>query len=299
VRSLWRGVLSFGLVSVPVRLYAATESRDVRLRYLHAPCAAPVQYRKTCSRCGREVGPDELALGYESAPDTFVLLEEEELSELPAGPEHAVEIERFVPLHSVDPIFLAKAYYLEPLPGGHKAYQLLHRAMTEEERAAVVRISLRRRERWALVRAGEASVLHLETLLDADEVRPAADIQVGEPVPLRPGELELARDLVRALAAPFRPETQPDRYRTALAALIERKVAAGKAVESRPPAEAGRVVDLMEALRASVRRATAEAPEPEGEPVAASPPGGRGRHHADDAPPSPRTHAGARGGRSL
>jgi DNA end-binding protein Ku len=311
MRSLWTGVLSFGLVSVPVRLYAATSSQDVHLRYLHAPCVAPVQYRKVCSACGAEVTADTLVLGYESAPDTFVVVDERDLDALPAGPEHTVEIERFVPVHSVDPLYLAKAYYLEPQVGGHKAYQLLHRAMADEARAAVVRISLRRRERWALVRAGASGVLHLETLLDADEVRSPDEVRVGEAAALRPGELELARDLVRTLAADFRPEEHPDRYRRELMALIERKLGAGEAAGVRRRAESGRVIDLMAALRASLDQAAAAGAAttvpPDGaadHPPTAAPAGataarkGRGRRARTDvaAPPPPRPHARTRGG---
>jgi DNA end-binding protein Ku len=299
LRSLWKGVLSFGLVTIPVRLYTATESKDVRLRYLHAPCAAPVQYRKVCTLCGEEVTPDAIALGYEAGPDTFVVLKEEELNALPTGPDHTVEIERFVPLHSVDPLFLAKAYYLEPAPGGHKAYQLLRRAMDEEGRAAVVRIALRQRERWALVRAGETGVLHLETLLDADEVRAASQVQVGEEAALRPGELELARDLVRALASEFHPEDSPDRYREALTALIERKVAGGEA-RTTPREENRKVIDLMEALRQSLSTASGD-DRAQAAAEGPSPTKGRVRRGRSEPapPPPPRTHAGPRGGAGL
>jgi len=298
LRSLWKGVLSFGLVTVPVRLYAATESKDVRMRYLHATCAAPVQYRKVCSACGQEVSPDEMGLGVEAAPDTFVLLREEELDALPRGPEHVVEIERFVPIDSVEPLFFAKTYYLEPAPGGAKAYQLLHQAMADEGRSAVVRIMLRRRERWALVRAGTSGVLHLETLLDADEVRPAGEIQVGEAAALRPGELDLARDLVRALAAPFRPEDNPDRYREALTALVGNKMAAGETARAPHREESAKVIDLMEALRASLASAQPDAREP----AAVGPGGeGRGRRAASDPapPPPPRSYARPRGGGAV
>ena len=257
-----------------------------------------IQYRKVCSACGEEVQPESIVLGYEAGPDTFVVLNDEELNALPTGPDRTVEIERFVPLHSVDPLFLAKAYYLEPAPGGHKAYQLLRRAMDEEGRAAVVRIALRQRERWALVRAGDAGVMHLETLLDADEVRAAAQIQVGEEAALRPGELELARDLVRALAADFRPEDSPDRYREALTKLIEDKMAGGE-VRSAPREETGRVIDLMQALRQSLAATgTDGAGPPAASEDAATSAKGRGRRARTEppVPPPPRSHAGTRGG---
>lgn len=261
--------------------------------------SCPVTYRKVCSLCGEEVTPDAIALGYEAGSETFVLLKEEELNALPTGPDHTVEIERFVPLHSVDPLFLAKAYYLEPAPGGHKAYQLLRRAMDEEERAAVVRIALRQRERWAIVRAGEGGVMHLETLLDADEVRSAAQVQVGEEVALRAGELELARDLVRALAAEFHPEDSPDRYREALTALIERKMAGGEA-RTAPRAESRKVIDLMQALRQSLV-ATGDGGPSDRAPEGPSAKEGRGRRARSEStvPPPPRTHAGTRGGAGL
>jgi DNA end-binding protein Ku len=299
VRSLWKGVLSFGLVSIPVRLYAATEQRDVHLRYLHQPCAAPIQYRKVCTACGQEVPPEQIVLGYEASPGTFVLLREEELAALPSGPDHSVEIERFVPQDHIDPIFLDRAYYLEPQPGGHKAYQLLYRAMAAENRVAVVRIALRRRERWAAVRPGSSGVLHLETLLDADEVRPAREIAVGEPAELRPGELDLAQTLVRTLSAEFHPEDNPDRYRAALESLIAQKLEAREtATPQVAQAERARVIDLMEALRASIQEAGAERSailsQTDGPTPSRQRKGGTARAAKSRTPPPPaRTHAGA------
>jgi DNA end-binding protein Ku len=294
VRSLWKGVLSFGLVSIPVRLYAATESRDVHLRYLHLPCAAPVRYRKVCTACGREVEEEELGMGYEAQPGVFVPIAREELKALDPGPDHAIEMERFVPVGSVDPVFLAKAYYLEPQPGAQRAYQLLHRALSEEERAAVVRLSLRQRSRWALVRPGDAGVLHLDTLLDADEVRPATAIQVGPPAQVRDAEVDLARHLVRTLAAEFRPQDNPDRYRKALEELIARK-AQTQALRPAAAPEAARVVDLMEALRASLR-AVGE----EGKDTASARRAGKGKGRAarEVAASPPRSGAKAGGIRS-
>lgn len=298
MRSLWKGVLSFGLVAIPVRLYAATESRDVRLHYLHAPCAAPVSYRKVCTACGAEVRPEDLALGYQAGPERFVVLEEEDLARLPIGPENAVEIERFVPTGAVDPVFLAKAYYLEPQPGGHKAYRLLHRALVAEGRVAVVRIALRRRERWAVVRAGGEGVLHLETLLDADEVRPAAGVEVGGEVALRAGEVDLARRLVQSLAAEFDPLDNPDRYRQALTALIERKVAAGETRAASAGPESREVIDLMEALRASLGEDAAEdGPAPA---ATAASEGRRSRGRTGGpVPPAAGAHARAGGRRPV
>ena len=307
MHSLWKGALSFGLVTIPVRLYAATENRDVHLKYLHQPCSAPVKYRKVCSACGQEADSDHIALGYEASPGTFVILREEELENLPSGPDHTVEIERFVPLDRIDPVFLARAYYLEPQPGGHKAYQLLHQAMSAEGRAAIVRISLRRRERWAVVRSGQAGVLHLETLLDADEVRPPTNVSVGEREPLRPGELELAQTLVETLSADFRPEENPDRYRAALEALIAKKV---EARETETPAsvqvEHARVIDLMDALRASLQAAANgnhPAAQTQGQGDEALKPrtrkGGSHRGAKSRTPPPARPHAGAGGRGSI
>lgn len=305
MRSLWKGVLSFGLVTIPVRLYAATENRDVHLRYLHQACSAPVQYRKICSACHEDVEAGQIVLGYETAPGTFVIVRDEELEHLPTGPDHTVEIERFVPMDSSDPIFLARAYYLEPQPGGHKAYRLLHQAMASERRVAVVRISLRRRERWAAVRPGEAGVLHLETLLDADEVRPTTELSLGEPQELRAGEVDLAQTLVRTLSAEFHPEENPDRYRTALEALIARKAQAQETVTTAHAArERAQVIDLMDALRASLKAACNDGSEPGSQPANPSPKsrtrkGGSTRGAKPRTPPPPRTHAGAGGRGSL
>lgn len=288
MRSLWRGAISFGLVAVPVRLFAATESRDVKFRLLHTPCLAPVQYRKACTACGREVAPEQLTYGVEAAPGEFVAVSEEELAQLPRGPEKSVEIEHFVPDGSVDAVFLAKAYYLEPEVAGRKAYALLHRVMRTQGRAAVARITLRKRERWALVRAGTEGALVLETLLDADEVRSPTELTLPEDGAVRPAEEALATQLVEALATNFTPEDNPDRYREALDALIAEKLSNPRR-EPSPAAASAKVVDLMEALRASLEeRKAASTTKPEEE-------GDRG----DAQRPTASAHAGARGGSAV
>jgi DNA end-binding protein Ku len=290
VRSLWKGVLTFGLVVIPVKLYPATESRDVRMRYLHAADHGPIQYRKVCAQCGQTVPPEEVVLGVETQPGVFVTFREEELAELPSGPAHTVEIERFVPDASVDALFFQKAYYLEPEAAGQKAYALLHRAMQEEGRSAMVRITLRRRERWALVRAREGPVLVLETLLDADEVRPASQLRLPEEVEVKPVEERLARDLIQSLATDFRPEEHPDRYREALEEWVRQKAAEHPA--TLPTAAEGKVVDLMEALRASLSdRQRPPSPEP-------APPEEVRTGHAPRRRRS-RAHAGPVGGGAL
>jgi DNA end-binding protein Ku len=301
VHSLWKGALSFGLVTIPVRMYAATQSRDVHFRYLHASCLAPVEYRKVCSACGQEVSPAEIALGVANPAGGFVTLSAAELAELPAGSARTVEIERFVPDGAVDAVFFAKAYYLEPDAGGQKAYALLARAMRQERRSAVVRITLRRRERWALVRAGTQGLLLLETLFDADEVRSPAGLDLPPSAEVRPAEEEMARHLIGALAAEFRPEENPDRYRQALEALVARKTASGPTPPGMAPAAASNLVDLMEALRASLAAREGSAAEVASAPKPRAPRRrtGRGKgaaaEDAADGGTAARAHAGKGG----
>lgn len=257
VRSFWKGAITFGLVTIPVRLYVATESKDPKFHYLHAKDNAPVRYEKICSQCGEILGREDIVLGYEFKKGHYVPVEEEELQALPRGEARAVEIVAFIPEASMDPLFFAKAYYLEPAEGGSKAYALLRAAMERSRRAALSRITLRTRPSLALVRLHESGALLLETLYDPDEVRDAQALSIPEQPAVGERELGLALTLVDALAGAFEPSQVPDTYRQALEELLSKKVetAAVGAEEGHPE---GKVVDLMAALEASITRVRKE-----------------------------------------
>lgn len=263
MRAIWKGAVAFGLVNVPVKLYAATGEHEVPLHQVHRADGGRIRYRKTCAVCGETVEMDEIAKGYETADGELVILTDEDLAQLPLATEREIEVVEFVPQGQVDPILLAKTYYLEPERTAVKPYALLREALATTERMAVVKVALRQRESMAVLRVRD-DVICLQTLLWPDEVR-AADFPVLDTeVQVRPQELAMASSLVESLAGDFDPSGFEDSYVGALESLIEAKVATGSTREV-PAAEGagGRegeaeVVDLLAALQRSVEKARGE-----------------------------------------
>ena len=258
MRPLWKGAISFGLVNIPVKLYKATENSDIKFNYLHAKCRTPIQYRKYCPYCRVEVAAEEIVRGYEYEKGHYVILQEEDLEGIPRETTRSIGILDFVDLEEIDPVYFDRAYYLGPAEMGHKAYALLRRALETTGKIAIARVSLRTRESLAAVRVfGEALVLN--TMFYPREVRKAADLpELNFEADLHENELKMAVTLVNNLAARFEPDKYTDTYRQALMELIEARVSgAGVAVPAVQP-QAGKVVDLMEALKASIELAKKE-----------------------------------------
>ncbi len=265
VRSMWKGSISFGLVTIPVKLYASTESKDIRFNLLHSECRTPVQYRKWCPVCDREIAAEEITKGYEFERGRYVTLDEDDLEAIPLAAKRTLEIVGFVRLEEIDPVYFDKTYYLEPGEGGAKAYALLRRAMEQTGRIALARVVIRTKESLATLRVYDGKVLAMETMHFPDEVRSVAGLTgVVEPE-LRPQEIEMATSLIESLAMPFEPAQFENQYRQAVLEVIEAKVAGEEVHPVTAAPERGRVVDLMEALRASIRAAEG------GEPAAAGP----------------------------
>ncbi len=257
MRALWKGAISFGLVHIPVRLYAATARRALRFRRLHAPCGTPVQYRKWCPNCRSEVADEELAQGFEYERNRFVRFDPEELEALPAFSRRTVEILDFVRLEEIDPVYFDRTYYLEPAEGGLKAYHLLRRVMEDRRRIAVARVAIREREALGAVR-GYGPALALSTMFWPDEVRSTAALEGLAAVPgFSDAELGTALALVDNLTSPFEPGRYADRRREALEDLVRAKVEGRDVHEYRKP-ETAKVADLLEALRASVEMTRTE-----------------------------------------
>lgn len=258
MRAIWKGAVAFGLVNVPVKLYAATGEHEVSLHQVHQADGGRIRYRRTCSVCGEEVAYADIARGYEAADGQMVVLTDADLAELPLATERAIEVLEFVPAEQVDPILLAKTYYLEPEKTAAKPYALLREALDGADRMAVVKVALRQRETMAVLRVRD-KVICLQTLLWPDEVR-AADFPILDAdVTLRPQELAMASSLIESMAADFDPSEYEDSYAAALEALIEAKIAAGSTVAvpsaqagAEPAAGTGEVVDLLAALQRSV-----------------------------------------------
>jgi len=303
VRAIWKGAVAFGLVNVPVRLYAATGEHEVALHQVHREDGGRIRYKKVCSVDGETVEWSDIAKGYETDDGRLVVLEDDDFAALPLTTSREIEVQEFVPADQVDPILLGKTYYLEPEKTAVKPYALLRGALEQADRMAVVTVALRQRESMAVLRV-RGDVICLQTLLWPDEVREAEFPVLETDVQVRPQELAMASTLVDSLAADFDPSQYHDRYGAALQDLIEAKIASGDtrvppAAPSTEPAEGGEVVDLLAALQRSVEKARghqeaapaaaghrsrtkAAAPaEPQEEPEASEkPPARRGRRKA-------------------
>lgn len=256
MRAIWKGAVSFGLVSVPVRVFSATQEHDIRFHQVHAEDGGRIKMKRTCSIDGEEVAYDQLAKGYESPDGRLVILTDEDFENLPLSTSREIDVIEFVPAEQVDPILFNKTYYLEPEARASKPYQLLREALTATDRMAVVKVALRQRETLAVLRVRD-KVIVMQTLLWPDEVR-AAEFDVLETdVEVRPQELAMAQSLVESLAGDFEPDQFEDSYTKALTDLVEAKL---EGAEPAPAAaedsgETGEVVDLLTALQRSVERA--------------------------------------------
>ena len=253
MRPIWKGAISFGMVTIPVRLYTATDEKDVRFRLLHRDDHAPIAEKRFCTAEDREVGWDELVRGFEIRKGEFVVIDPKELEEVKPESANTIDIGDFVDLEEIDPIYFEKSYFLEPDDVGAKPFSLLKRALEETGRIAVARVTIRSKERLATIRAYDGTLV-LETMYWPDEIRSTRGLDLpdaGESK-VSPKELSMARALVDNLSAKFRPEEYTDRYRIALQELIERKMAGERRNAKRRRPEP-KIVDLMEALEASVR----------------------------------------------
>ncbi|MCW3814572.1 Ku protein [Micromonospora sp. DR5-3] len=257
MRAIWKGAVSFGLVSIGVRVYSATEEKDIRFHQVHRDDGGRIRYKRTCQVCGEEVTYDDIAKGYDIGGGEMVILTDEDFADLPLTTSHAIDVLEFVPAEQVDPILYNKAYFLEPEGSATKPYVLLRDALTDSERVAIVKVALRQREQLATLRVREG-VLLLNTMLWPDEVRTPDFGFLDEDLKVRPPELAMASSLIDSMAGDFEPDAFTDDYRAALQEVIDAKIEGREVVqpeeEEAAPAAA---VDLMAALKASVERARA------------------------------------------
>ncbi len=257
------GTISFGLVSVPIKLYAATKSKSVSFNLLHAKDKSRLRQQYVCVTCGDVVERSAMVKGYEFAKDQYVVLTDEELRALEQKTEQSIEIEEFVPIHQVDPIFFEKSYLLGPDKGGQKAYRLLCEAMAKAGKGAVAKFATRGKQQLVLLRQAHGGLM-MHALYYADEVRGFEEIDRGEGLTLKEGELDLAVQLIQQLASEtFEPQKYEDEYRRGLLELIEQKVAGQEVTVAPTQAPRAQIIDLMEALKASLaakQQAGAEAP---------------------------------------
>ncbi|MDL4772072.1 MULTISPECIES: Ku protein [Thermomonosporaceae] len=254
MRSIWKGAISFGLVTIPVKVYSATEQRDVSFHQVHRQDGGRIKYKRVCTVDGEEVTYSDIAKGYELPGGEMVVLTDEDFADLPLSSSRRIDVLQFVDRAEVDPIYFAKSYYLEPDQQGAKPYVLLRDALEGSGQVAIVKIALRQRESLATLRVREG-VFVLETMLWPDEVRAPEFPFLEEDIEVRKQELTMASSLIESMEGDFDPGEYKDAYREALQAVIDAKVE-GREV-TRPEAEAAEepAADLLSALRASVEAA--------------------------------------------
>lgn len=255
MRTLWKGAVSFGLVNIPVKMYVATENKDIKFNYLHQECMSPIEYHKYCPRCEREITSDEIVRGYEYQKGNYVVLNEEDLERIPLDNTKTIDILDFVDLQQVDPVYFDKSYYLEAAAGGEKAYSLLIEAMNKTGKVAIARVIIRTKQSLAALRIKDR-VLLMETIFYPDEIRSPAGLNPGmESARLHENEIKMAVSLIENLSVDFEPQKYHDEYRQALRELIDAKIVGKEVVNAPTVSDRGKVVDLMEALQASVKLA--------------------------------------------
>jgi DNA end-binding protein Ku len=250
VKSIWNGAITFGLITIPVRMFSTVEEKSLRFNQLHAADNGRIRYKRTCSQCGEEVPWDQIVKGYEVEKETYIVFTEEELERLPSDSIRSIDIVAFVPLDEIDPVYFQRSYYLSPEPTGRKAYALLEQALGQSRRVGIAKVTLREKEYLATLRTRDG-VFILETMYWPDEIRPAAFEELENPPEVRPQELAMAETLIESLSDHFDPTAYVDTYRVRLEEAVAAKLE-GQEVAVAPQEAPTAVVDLMEALKASV-----------------------------------------------
>jgi DNA end-binding protein Ku len=258
-RAIWSGSISFGMVSIPVKLFGATESKDISFNLLHATCGTRLQQRRWCPTDEVDVPWNETARGYEYAKGQYVVLTDEDFERLPLPSKHTIELTSFVEEKEIDPVFYERSYYLEPAERAEKPYALLLKALEKRNLTAIATITIRKKEQLCALRAHEGTIM-LETLFYPDEIREERGMELGA-IKVSDRELEMAFTLIDIFRKPFEPSEYHDHYREALAELIEAKLE-GKQVVKAPAPRDNRVIDLADALKRSVEAAKKEAAKP-------------------------------------
>jgi DNA end-binding protein Ku len=255
-RSIWTGAISFGLVTVPVKLYSAVNRKTVRFNQLNAKTGSRIAQKRVDASTGEEVAYEDLVKGYEISSDRYVVIDPAELDSVQPAKTKTIDIEDFVDLEEIDPIFYDHPYYLAPGPGGAKPYRLLLEAMRDTNRVAIAKVVIRQKESLVAIRPlADHDVLEMATMLFADEVVDPArldDIPAAEDVKTNKREIDIAKQLIESLAGEFEPTKYKDTYREAVLAMIEKKAGGEEIVIQAAEEEAAPVPDLMSALKASL-----------------------------------------------
>jgi DNA end-binding protein Ku len=260
MRSMWKGAISFGLVMIPVKLYAATEQKDIAFRQVHREDGGRIRFRRVCSLDGAEVPYEDVAKGFELAGGEMIVLTDDDMAELPLASSKSIEVMHFTPADQLDPILFNRSYYVEPEAAGVRAYALLRDALERSGRVAIAQVALRQRESLATLRTRDG-VLVLETLLWPDEVRGADFGFLDDDIEVRTQELRMATSLIDSMTVDFDPAEYHDRYREALQELVEAKTEGRDVVQPGEAEAPAASTSLADALRASLAAARGDQPE--------------------------------------
>jgi DNA end-binding protein Ku len=257
-RAIWSGSIGFGMVSIPVKLFGATESKDISFNLLHATCGTRLKQLRWCPTHEQEVPWNETVRGYEYAKDQYVTLTDEDFEKLPLPSKHTIDLAAFVKEDEIDPVYYERSYHLAPDERGEKAYALLIRTLEKKGLTAIATITIRKKEQLCALRPKDGALI-LETLYYPDEIRAQPEMDLGG-VKITDRELDMAFTLIDLLRKPFDPEEYKDQYREALSQVIEAKLEGREVVEA-PPSRESKVIDLADALRKSVEAAKKSKPK--------------------------------------
>ena len=257
-RAIWSGTIGFGMVNIPVKLFGATESKDISFNLLHATCGTRLKQVRWCPTDEQEVAWNETVRGYQYAKDQYVTLTDEDFEKLPLPSKHTIELSAFVKEDEIDPIYYERSYHLAPDERGEKAYALLIRTLEKKNLTAIATITIRKKEQLCALRPKDGALM-LETLYYPDEIRAQPEMDLDR-VKITDREFDMAAALIDLLRKPFEPEEYKDQYREALTQLIEAKLEGREVVQS-PAAREAKVLDLADALRRSVEAAKKDKPK--------------------------------------
>ena len=249
-RAIWKGAINFGLVTIPIGMYTATDNKTPKFKQLRESDHSPIRYKRVAEADGEEVQWDDIVKGYEFEKDRYVVFTDDELSAANPSGDKLVDVVQFVDEEEIDPIMYQKSYYLAPEKTGVKAYRILKEALEEKGRVGIAKVSIREKQQLATLRVKE-DVIVMETMFWPDEIRQAEFEELGTDVEIRPEEVEMAASIIDNLTGPFVGEEYVDRTREAVEDLAEKKIAGEEIVAPASP-EPTKVVDLLDALKASV-----------------------------------------------
>lgn len=252
LRSLWSGAISFGLVNIPVKLYAATKRQDIKFNYLHKECHTPVRYEKVCPVCKKPLSSDQIVKGFAYAKGQYVIFSEQDFANIAVDKAKTIDIIDFVSLNQIDPIYFDKTYYLEPSQTGNKAYRLLKEAMEQTNRIAIAKVVIRSKQALAAVRVYN-SMLTMETMFFPNEIRSSEALIIDETIETNDSELNMAVSLINNLTNAFEPDKYKNEYQAELAKIIDAKISGDQIVSIKQQPAQGQVADLMSALEASLK----------------------------------------------